>query len=422
MTTPDKTLRIGPFSGLDNRTERTRLKAATRDDPRYALFDATNVDITKDGNIKSRPGRELMKSGVTTALWHQGDEVCYIVQDGTLYEIDEGFGFVPIAEVGGSPCCFAHEHGTSYFGTADFTGEIVGGQLSMLGIPQPSAPIAISATAAGGLYAGRYGVAISFVADNGRESGMGEPARIELAQPGGIHISGLPANGLRLNVYATQANSETFWRVATLEAGTAGFFLSSVHSGLPAQNVGMYPAPVGAIDMALYRGRLYLAIGEVVPYSEPLTYGWWSPKNYLKPPSAAVHLLPVRDGLYIACANNLVFLEGSGPEDFRQAMVQRCATVAGTKADLGGMGIGTNGLARWAVLTDRGVLYLYDGGQAVNQTQDHLDLPRALRGGGVLRDYGGEQHYLASLQPRDAAGFRENWTIEITNNGLPVKD
>ena len=416
----DKTLTIGPFAGLNNRTERTRLKQPTKTDPRYELFDATNVDITDAGSIKSRPGYDLLRAGVCTALWGD-DAVCYAVLDGTLYEVDGSLGLAEVSSVGDGPCCFWREHGVTYFGSQNITGQIVDGALSALGIARPGNPPSIAVASGGGLYAGQYGVAYSTLGDDGNESGMSEPAWITLTTTGRIAVTGLPDTGLRTNIYATATNGETFYRVATLAASDTAHTLTAIRSALPAQNMGIYPAPVGAHALCLYRGVLYLAIGDLVFPSEPLTYGWWRPDKYLKPPSKALHILPVTDGIFFACTDQLVFMAGTAPGDFSQLFVQKCAPIAGTQADLRGHQVGANGAAKWSIATDRGLLYLYDGGQITNQTE-MLDIPASVQGGAALRDYGGEQHLTTSFQPKSGFGFRENWTVNITYNGLPVKE
>lgn len=416
-----KPYRLDAFSGLNTRSPRTSMKVATKDDPRFDLHEATNVDITGEGKLKSRPGQELFDSANCTALWSD-DEVMFAVLDGTLYEFDQTFAATAIAEVGAAPCAFCRENGVTYFATTGFTGSIVDGALQALGIPQPTVALTLSASSNGGLFAGQHGIGYSFVAADGRESGMSEPQWFELTADGGITIAGIPNAGMTVNLYATEANGTTFWRVGQVAAGVSSVLLTAVHSGLPAQNIGKWPAPTGVTDLCIYRGVMYAVVMGMVLHSDPLTYGWWDPENHLNLPSPAINLLPVTDGLFVACADRLLFLAGRSPADFEIAQEYRCIPVPMARTDIKGQNVGANGLARWALTTDRGVLFLYDGGTTTNQTQARIVLPKGISGAAVLREFGGDKHLITTLQNDSPMVLQDSMTATVFYNGLPVKE
>jgi len=94
--------------------------------------------------------------------------------------------------------------------------------------------------------------------------------------------------------------------------------LSSLYSG----NVGTKPFKCSGI-LEFYNGRFFSSIGNVIYISDPLDFGSMSIDGFIQVEEPIKNIRSVDDGLYISTTNELLFLSGSSPKEFRLKTIEK---------------------------------------------------------------------------------------------------
>jgi hypothetical protein len=166
--------------------------------------------------------------------------------------------------------------------------------------------------------------------------------------------------------------------------------------------------PPKATSLAAYKGRIYLAVRNVLWATELYQYHYVDKtKNYMQFEHDITLLLAMEDGLYVGTTGGLYFIQGILGQ-FKLSQVSAAAVLAGSDAwapaDL------VHPQARNApvptgeavlMMTAEGILAGFDGGTAYNLTQDRMVFPQGLSAAGVFRRDAGVTSYVAAV---DSAG------------------
>ncbi len=290
---------LGPWpQGMDNRHRDTEL-------PKEALRNAVNVDLSEDGTPRLRPGRTSRIAGNVHSAW--SDEYATIllaVVSNALTKLTVNPTTGALSQTAlrtglaaGLPLTYTAVNGEVYYSNGVITGKIVNGAAAPWGIESPAALPVLAATSNGGFFAGTYQVAVTYASVSGEESGAGPGVAVTLAAGQAITVSGIPQpvdpSVTRIRIYLTATNGEVFYLHSDYAVGTTSAVLSqSATMGARLQTQFLVPAPPGqAIEP--FNGRIYIAQGQVLWYTEPLRYGLIHPDNYLLFP-AEIDLIALR--------------------------------------------------------------------------------------------------------------------------------
>lgn len=297
--------------------------------PEGAVRRARNIVIRNNGDWESRPGHTaLISLEGAHSLWVSPAQTRVLVAAGdTLYNVDlDGEAVAPL--VTGLP----YEQPVEYCDVGPDVWFTAGGMLRKIapdgavrrpGIVDLSGTRPDAAAAAGGLLAGRYGVAYSLVNDLGEESGVSLIRWIHLTT-GGIVVSGIQTapDVARVNVYMTARDGDVLYRIA---AGpwAASVTIAGPH-GLteierPTDREHCQPMPGGDI-VRFASGRIWVVDGKWVYCSRPLDFGVSDVRSgWMTFNRTITNFEPVEGGIFVTLRERTIFLAGDGPSNFRQA-------------------------------------------------------------------------------------------------------
>lgn len=390
MTGQNKALGPWPL-GVDNRKADHALTQAQGNVVIDLLRSATNVDITDEGRLRRRGGFALALAGQNVhSLWSDGGPVGFCASGQRLLQLDEQLVATEIRAdlIPGQPLSFCEAGGT-YF----YTG---GGQLGMVRdgarldfTPAPRVVPALDIIA-GALPAGRYQLCFTHLGAGG-ESAATPIQEIALAEPGGISISTIPAAETLL-AYMTGPDGEVLGRVGRVD-GTVDI-VAPPALGARCQTVNLAPMPAGSI-VRFSNGRLLVAAGNLLVYSEPFGLGLTNPsKNYIPFPAPITVVEPCGTGVFVA-ADKTYWIEG---EITQASLVVRLPY--GGVAGSGARDPLSPETALW--ISDRGLVVGTADGTATAVQEPRLLLAGGAAGATLRREREGMQHVVTAV--RDPMG------------------
>lgn len=314
-------------------------------DREYELPDGTarvidNLDVTRGGGLRCRPGARLVASGAFHSLfWNAVAGYGLVVKDGVLNRVAANLTLAPLTAVAGLRVAYAELNGAVYWTDGFAVGCVdANGALGTWGLNPPPSLVA-TAVAAGGLTAGDYQITQTAVVA-GVESGAPECVTVTVAEGGGISITTPTSATATFRVYLSSlyGESSALREVGEFPAGTTvligvgfrGKRLESLHA----------TKPMAGQCLAHHKGRLWIAAGSVVWFTSELSPHWLFPAyGYYLFDAPITMLGSVEDGLYVATATTTYFLQGKTPADMT---IRKVGTVgalegsgfAGLAADL----------------------------------------------------------------------------------------
>lgn len=401
---PLKTVAIAGVRGIDNKAPPERLRTVpARDAPLIDLVEAQNVDIDNTGRIARRAGQTLKVAGSTHSLWSNG-QVCLYVKDGTMYRLDEGFASTAIAAgLTDDPVAYVEVDGRIYHSNGRTTAVVDAGRVRSWGLRLTDIDVAASVTT-GAMEAGVYLFAMTLLRADGQESGTGLAQRIDLGANAGIAFSwSVPADPgiVGVALYVSQPNGEVLYQAATVDAEAGQYTYAGGARSLELATQWLDAPPAGQV-LALYRGRIYIAAGDVLYATAPLGYEYCDLRDFRAIDGSAIRLLAaMEEGLLIGTARGVWFLQGNDFRDSTVSLVMAASCVTGTLDLVDGRVVtGRDELAGKVVAlfaTDQGVLMGLPDGTLTNLTQEHYAMTPASRGAALLRD-GAATQYLLCMQ------------------------
>ncbi|CAN5813635.1 hypothetical protein BH20PSE1_BH20PSE1_00970 [soil metagenome] len=370
------------------------------------LRDAVNVDITLQGHPRRRKGYTSRYTGTAvhssfsdgaTLYGVTGGNLSWFTRatDGTLTPTTIRTGFPT-----GRPLAYLHfksplDYDRIYYSNGLTTGMLVNRVSYPWGVERPSGQPLVAAAAAGGLDAGTYQVAATFVSVFGEESGSGESARVTVAQGGGITLSAVPqpASGsgvTRVLLYCSEANGAIPYLHTSLPVGTTSAVISrSLSLGRPLETQFMGPPPPGDV-LELHYGRIYIASGSVLRWTEALRPGGYRERNFMLFQAPITLIASTTAGLIIA-ADRTYFLPGGDPR--AMGLVDRLPYGAFR-------GTLVRDPRREALywVTPKGLCMASYGGEIRNLSDGRIALRDGARGAGFLREGSGLRQYIGVVR------------------------
>lgn len=401
-----------------------------------ALRSIVDADVTRTGKIRTRPGVTL----VSGALMHSGYApvdwpFALVCANGALaiVEIDPA-GAVSTAATTQTldkfiPVSYCELNTEILYTNTEVSGRVgLDKVVRPWGVPNPAGNPALSETV-GGLEPGTYLVSITYMDDEGRESGSSVPAAIALDEAAGIQLTNIPQSLephiAYARVYVSTANGDSLYHYDDVPVGTTSYsVMSRQYLGKVLETDCCEMIPPGSIVRS-YKGRAYVAKGSTLLYSIPLWYYLYKPvEMHFHFPSTITMVQPVADGIYVGTEHGTFFLVGDDPKTMQQRDVDVHGVVPGTGVSVQSAAFNpahkVDDAAMW--WNSRGVLVQGAAGGEINKlTEDRLALPTYVRGATMYRELRGIKQLISTLQnPGDSSGFvaRDFATAEVIRNGV----
>lgn len=410
---------IGPFPfGVNNRRPPHELTQAAGNTAVDLLRDAVNVDVSDTGKLRRREGFKRVHAGRAHSAW--GDDTTgFYAEGGSLYHLALAAGgelqrtLIRSDLAPTQPLSYCEAGGTCYYTNGQELGMVRGGARVDFTLRPLLTPV-LSAIP-GALPAGRYQVCITQLGPGG-ESASTAPATIEVPEGGGIRIDSIapaPAGCITL-VYTTAADGEVFGRVAVEVAAGVAEIVAPMPMGAGCQTLLLDPMPAGSI-VRFANGRLLVALGNMLVYSEPFMPGLWRvSKNYIPFPAPITVIEPSGSGVFVA-ADKTYWLAG----EITQAGLQQVLPY-GAVPQSGGRDPTRPDAPFW--VSERGLVFGAADGSVKNVQEDQLALAGGSAGATVWRERNGQRHTLTSTQDpgHTVAGFGGRFDAEIIRKGVAI--
>lgn len=272
------------FRGLNNVTDAMRMEAGW-------LTRADNVNVTETGGVTVRKGftaalAGAMRSAFTTQDFrrmfiHDGDAIKAVLPDMTTVPLVTGLSAEPVQWV--------EMNDLVYYANSTDSGVIAqDGSVRPWRWPTPSAPVLARIT--GNLPAGQYRVCFTYLLADGRETGAGVFASIELAEGEALQISNIPQlPDCATQVYISPANSTVFQHAGAVSGTAMAWGDGPDALGTDLMTGFVDPLPGQIYLLAVWGGRFYAAqyLAE-----QDQTVIWWSE-------ALAPHLWPLDDSFFL---------------------------------------------------------------------------------------------------------------------------
>ena len=323
---------LGLYSGgINNRAPRGRLPTSKQGMPLFAR-NANNMVFDSEGSVFSRPGPEQVLSGswlrdgfscAAGAYFRDGSTIkeFYLNSQGQEAARDICSGVV------GKRVAWAHFNGKVFFSDNIIAKKIINGVCENWGTPLPvEAPLLSGSSTLG---QGQVMACYSYLLDNGQESGT-SPVAISSFGRVVSNLKRSPDSRVAaIRVYMTHPGNETFFLAATvLPSDTSVTVTSNYVGNLQPPTRGKIPPPSGQL-ICEHAGRIYIAKGNVVYWSDPNAHDLFSlgentngdPRWAAWQFASDITLMEsVTGGMYVG-SNGTFWIPGSDPYNAERRLV-----------------------------------------------------------------------------------------------------
>lgn len=370
--------------------------------PAGALRRAVNVDVLDSGKLRRRRGfTPYLAAAGAHSLWGDRAGNGYFVAADVLKRLNLDGTATTLGTVatGANPLAFEEAGIGAYFVSRTARGRIINGVLGTWGVDVPTSPPSMM-PGAGVLDPGKYMAAITYLLDDGRESGASALSAITLSATGGITFYGLPvpsqAGVTRKRIYLTTANGEVLYRVA--ECAAADTVATFESYGAELRTAYLTPPPFGTA-LAYALGRMFIADGPTVWFTEALDFDHCDPRrNFYRFPADVTLLAGAKDGLYV-CADRTYFVAAAGTAEASPRAVLGFGAVAGTRAQIPRS-------EDWMWFTERGPVLAKDGGAVEVLAEKNVAPGRMTSAAGLVREQDGIRQFVVVGQNREASSLQ----------------
>lgn len=312
---------------------------------------ANNVDLDKSGELSRRDGYTSVLAGATHSVWGSpAGDTCYFMQGNVLKQFNADRSATTLATLQASaPVSFVKVNERTYFSNGVDTGVIERGAVRSWGAAPPTLPDVV--VGVGNLPAGDYQFTLTWVAQDGQESGAPLAASVSVPAGGGLTFTGLPVSAdpriVAKKLYLSPPNGEEMFLALILANGqtSAAYAGDTGEFNLPLDTQFLQAAPAGQI-VAYYRGHLFVAQGDAIYPSEEFAYEHFDPRRYIALDGRITMMAPILDrelyeagkssGFFIGTDRSCGVLVGSGPENFQYVPKANYGVVPGALAMVDG--------------------------------------------------------------------------------------
>lgn len=380
--------------------------------PLTDLDQADNIDFDDRSRVRRRDGTTKLNSTATHSAFAI-PEMALFRQATSLYRMKEDFsggiaiktGLTSGARMG----YMAVPPGRVFMSDGIFGGWTDGSDVHNWGIAVPTAQPVAAATS-GALPAGRYQYAVTFIREDGEESGTPRAGVIVLTAKGGIAFTSIPVSSdpdvSEKVIYLSRPDGADLHRAVRIANATtsATYRGNTLDMSVRLETQLMGPPPLLGTVLAWQHGRALVGSGAFLQYSRT-----WRPELFHRDDFKAFtsnvrFAAPVSGGCWVGTAEEVVFLRG---EDIQASSYERKAKGAALRdsvAYVNGSLVGEGYAGVIPVFaTENGLHAGTEDGQLVPITQDYYRIEEAVRAAAINRTVGDStdgtyNQYLAVLR------------------------
>jgi len=316
------------LNGMDNKSRPENIKPGV-------ARNAVNVQFSNTGEILfPRPGKTRCYSGDCKWLY-EGKNVTLFVEGGSLKKLNaDNTATVVKSGVGSIRIDYTAMGSDIYWSNGAASGIVDSNGVNReWGTEAPPRQPDCTPVTFGGLFAGDYRVAITWLGTDGTESPTGNGVRVTVVEGGGIRVSNFSAppdyvTGVAL--YVSSVNSKELYLYGEYSANIADITLIHRICTIPlaTQNTWV-PKPMDII--CAHYGRIYYAVGPLLYYTEIMRYGIQAANSYYQFDSDVQVVVSTPSVLYVGTQNKLYKLsniDGDGSTIVEE--LQNCGAVKGS--------------------------------------------------------------------------------------------
>lgn len=312
---------INGFGGIKNTSPVEHIESgwARRDKPLEPakvarLESATNVDISDTNGLLMRTGEVMRISGAATSLWADND-IAYVVQSGNIYRIKTDFSKELVVTGVHETVVFERIDDNVYWMDADgLTGVITPSGSRSWGLPVPPPPTTLTLID-GACSAGTYLVVLTYVRNDGQESGAGMATPITIPtdsdgiqatweQPADPDIS-------HVTMYISTRDGEILYKAVTVPVADGVATFTGGAQSHPLTTQWLEAPPAGHL-MTAHRGRLLIAVDEFIMPTTALGYELHDPRDFMSVDGSKITMLKSLDNvLFVGTERGVVVFKGA---------------------------------------------------------------------------------------------------------------
>lgn len=394
---------LGPWPAGMNNVAPDHALPTTKYGRVNALRNAVNTDVDSAGWLRRRAGYTRIVSGANIRGGFSCPIGTFFVQGSRLLRLnDDNTTTLLFDGVVGNDITYEYFNGAVYFSDTWVTKRITAAGAKEWGQNTPAAPLLY--TVSGALPAGTYVAAVTTLDSEGRESGASETTTIKLNTISGIRITGL-TTGVTSRIYLTSNNGAVLFFTAATSSGQYDVTVPGYDSGKPLDTQFLSKPPAGRI-IRHYKGRLYIADGKTVWFTEP-----YSPdlvhrgRGFFQFTDPVTVMEPGETGMWFV-AGTTEFYAGNGPEDFTPTTKLNYGAVYGTSQLLP-----RTKDAIW--YSTKGVVMGTKDGQAENLQEANVAAGSGTTGASLVREQDGIRHMIVSVQNPNVSPLAASSFIEM---------
>lgn len=365
---------------------------------------ALNVDLTDRGTLRRRKGFINKISLAMENLWAEND-IALFSSAGNMYRLNPDYTYAVLASgiTPGARMSYASVNKVVYHANGLQMAAYQNGVIRTWGLRNPATQPA-AAPAMGILPAGVYQYAVTFERGDGQESGTGMAGSVSLPNDSGIYFTNIPVSAdpsvYKIRLYLSPQNGDMLYYVASIPNGvtTYSYLNGGADLGTPLRTQFKTRPPVGT-DLAVYNGRMYIANKNFLHCTLPFNYELADLREYMDFGAPITLVAVVSDGLFVATADQTMFLSGNEYGAFTQEVVAPYGAIPGTltyaEGALFGEGATRGVVPVWESV--RGKCFGGAGGVFTNLTQARYLYPSAPTGASIVLQLNGLNQHVSVL-------------------------
>jgi hypothetical protein len=389
------------FTGINNVQAKFELAAGRVSE----LTAAVNCDVNDRKKLQRRPGFASLQATATHSLFSDA-RICLYRQGTALYRLLESWAAVSLKTglTAGAAMSYAGANERIFMSDGVFAGWTDGTVVHAWGIEPPATQPAATQAAAGALPLARYHYAVTYLREDGEESGTGVSGVINCRY--GIDFTSIPvsssASVTRKAIYLSLPNSELLYRVlvipnATTSASYTGNMLTG--EGKVELTTQFKIAPPPGRVLAQHNSRMLVGWGPYLMYSDPYRHELFDHEQAYGYDSNVRVVVPMKDGVLVGTEKQCIWMAGGDAASFEPVLKANYGAVHGSafpvEADSVNPELSGNAAMFGSV---EGVCLVTDGGTFRNLTTGRYEYDTRLRSAALFRRMGKLNTYLLALR------------------------
>lgn len=320
---------------------------------------ATNCDLDKTGRLSRRAGYTSVAAGMRHSLWaNETQTVCLFVEGNALKRMFADYSSTTLRTLTGigARMSYTEVNGRVYFSNGIDIGIVQDGVARSWGLSVPALPGVT--VGAGNMPAGRYQFVVTHLREDGQESGAPMAGVVDVPVNSALAFS-IPASHdpsvAAKAIYISTPNGDTMFEAGAVANATTTWAYAGDTTELttPLDTQFMGPPPAGQV-VAYYRGRMWVAAGDVIYPSGEYAYERFDLRRGMSVDGMVTLLAPMEDkesanavsksGFFMGTDKSCGAIVGAGPEDFQYIPKTSYGAILGALDYVDGSVFGDNSL------------------------------------------------------------------------------